>query len=129
MENVKATPRPRRSPFLQGLLPVDRSALPAEVLAGVTLAALAIPEVMGYTSIAGMPVITGLYTILVPVLLFSVFGSSRHLVVGADSATAAVMAAGLAGMAATGSSEYVALAGALALMAAALLLLARLIGL
>ena len=49
------------------------------------------------------------------------FGSSRHLVVGADSATAAVMAAGLAGMAATGSSEYVALAGALALACAAVL--------
>ncbi len=121
---------PRRSfPFFQGLLPLDRSRIPVEVLAGVTLAALAIPEVMGYTSIAGMPVITGLYTILLPVLVFAVFGSSRHLVVGADSATAAVMAAGLAGLAATGSSQYVALAGLLALMAAVLLLLARLIGL
>ncbi len=119
----------RRLPFFQGLLPIDRARVPVDIIAGITLAALAIPEVMGYTSIAGMPVITGLYTILVPVLLFAVFGSSRHLVVGADSATAAVMAAGLAGMAATASSQYVALAGALALMAAALLLLARLIGL
>ena len=119
----------RSFPIFQGLLPLDRSRIPVEVLAGVTLAALAIPEVMGYTSIAGMPVITGLYTILLPVLVFAVFGSSRHLVVGADSATAAVMAAGLAGLAATGSSQYVALAGLLALMAAVLLLLARLIGL
>ena len=118
----------RSFPIFQGLLPLDRSRIPVEVLAGVTLAALAIPEVMGYTSIAGMPVITGLYTILLPVLVFAVFGSSRHLVVGADSATAAVMAAGLAGLAATGSSQYVALAGLLALMAA-VLLLARLIGL
>ena len=76
-----------------------------------------------------MPVITGLYTILLPVVVFAILGSSRHLVVGADSATAAVMAAGLAGLAATGSSQYVALAGLLALMAAVLLLLARLIGL
>jgi len=119
----------RRLPFFQGLLPVDRSTISVEVVAGITLAALAIPEVMGYTSIAGMPVITGLYTILLPVLAFAVFGSSRHLVVGADSATAAVMAAGLVGMAAVGSSQYVALAGALALIAAVLLLLARLVGL
>ncbi len=63
------------------------------------MAALAIPEVMGYTKIAGMPVITGLYTILIPMALFAIFGSSRHLVVGADSATAAILAAGLAGLA------------------------------
>ena len=81
------------------------------MLAGLTLAALAIPEVMGYTDIAGMPVVTGLYTILLPVLVFAVLGSSRHLVVGADSATAAVMAAGLAGLATARSDQYVALAG------------------
>lgn len=118
-----------RLPVLQGVLPIDRSKIPLDIVAGITLAALAIPEVMGYTQIAGMPVITGLYTILVPMALFAIFGSSRHLVVGADSATAAILAAGLAGMAATASSEYVALAGLLALMAAALLLLARLVGL
>jgi SulP family sulfate permease len=119
----------RRLPILQGVLPIDRSQISLDIVAGVTLAALAIPEVMGYTQIAGMPVITGLYTILIPMALFAIFGSSRHLVVGADSATAAIMAAGLAGMAATASSQYVALAGLLALMAATLLLLARLIGL
>ena len=124
-----AAPAGRRFPLFQGLLPIDKARIPVDVIAGVTLAALAIPEVMGYTTIAGMPVITGLYTILLPVLAFAIFGSSRHLVVGADSATAAVMAAGLVGLAAVGSDQYVALAGALALMAAALLLLARLIGL
>lgn len=116
----------RRPWLLAGLLPVDRARAPSEVVAGVTLAALAIPEVMGYTKIAGMPVITGLYTILLPILAFALLGSSRHLVVGADSATAAIMAAGLAGMAAAGSSQYVALAGLLALLAGAMLLLARL---
>ena len=95
----------------------------------MTLAALAIPEVMGYTKIAGMPVITGLYTILIPIALFALLGSSRHLVVGADSATAAIMAAGLAGLAATASPQYVALAGLLALITAAILLIARFIGL
>ena len=88
----------KRLPIFQGLRPIDRARIPTELIAGVTLAALAIPEVMGYTSIAGMPVITGLYTILLPMLAFAIFGSSRHLVVGADSATAAVMAAGLAGL-------------------------------
>ena len=116
-------------PVLQGLLPLDKSQIPVEIIAGFTLAALAIPEVMGYTKIAGMPVITGLYTMLIPMILFALFGSSRHLVVSADSATAAMLAAGMVGIASTGSDEYVALAGALALMAAFFLILARLIGL
>jgi sulfate permease, SulP family len=105
---------------------VAKGSFAPEALAGVTLAALAIPEVMGYSQIAGMPVVTGLYTLLLPVFAFAVLGSSRHLVVGADSATAAVMAAGLVTLAAAGSDEYVALAGTVALIAAAMLLLARL---
>lgn len=115
----------RNWPILGGILPIVGSQIPRDVIAGITLAALAIPEVMGYTKIAGMPVVTGLYTILIPMALFALFGSSRHLVVGADSATAAIMAAGLAGMAATASPEYVALAGLLALLAASLLFIAR----
>jgi len=116
-------------PILQGVLPVKASQIPMELIAGMTLAALAVPEVMGYTKIAGTPVITGLYTILIPMALFALFGSSRHLVVGADSATAAILAAGLVGLAAAGSDEYVALAAVLAFMAAAFLILARVIGL
>ncbi|MEZ5367483.1 MAG: SulP family inorganic anion transporter, partial [Bryobacterales bacterium] len=91
------------------------------------MAALAVPEVMGYAKIAGLPAITGLYTILVPMVLFGLFGSSRHLVVGADSATAAILAAGLAGLASMGSAEYVSLAGGLALMAAGFLFAARIL--
>ncbi len=118
-----------RLPILQGVLPINGAQIPAEIIAGITLAALAIPEVMGYTKISGTPVITGLYTILIPTALFALFGSSRHLVVGADSATAAILAAGLVGIAATGSDQYVALAAILALMAAGFLILARLVGL
>jgi sulfate permease, SulP family len=51
---------------------------------------------MGYTKIAWTPVITGLYTILIPIVAFAIFGSSRHLVVGGDSATAAILYAGIA---------------------------------
>jgi high affinity sulfate transporter 1 len=128
MKTIRNLGRPGL-PVLQGVLPLKSSQIPAEFLAGLTLAALAIPEVMGYTKISGTPVITGLYTILIPMALFALFGSSRHLVVGADSATAAILAAGLVGVASIGSDEYVALAAVLALMAAAFLLLARLIGL
>jgi SulP family sulfate permease len=117
----------RNLPVLGGILPIEKSRVPIDIVAGVTLAALAIPEVMGYTRIAGMPVVTGLYTILIPTALFALFGSSRHLVVGADSATAAIMAAGLAGLAATASPRYVAYAGILALLAAGILILARIV--
>lgn len=116
----------RRLPLLQGILPLAPARLPGDLLAGITLAALGIPEVLGYAKIAGMPVVTGLYTLLLPMAVFAVFGSSRHLVVGADSATAAILAAGLVGAAAAGSSHYVGLAGLAALIAGGLLLLARL---
>ncbi|MEZ5298601.1 MAG: SulP family inorganic anion transporter [Ilumatobacteraceae bacterium] len=112
---------------MQGIVPVDRKTLGGEVSAGVTLAALAIPAGMGYASLAGMPVVTGLYTIALPMIAFALLGSSRHLVVGADSATAVVMAAGLAGLATAGSDEYIGLAGLLAVMAGVLLIVARLI--
>jgi high affinity sulfate transporter 1 len=115
-----------RLPILQGVVPIDRSRVSLDIVAGITLAALAIPEVMGYTKIAGTPVVTGLYTLLIPMALFAVFGSSRHLVVGADSATAAILAAGIGGLTAAGSPEYVALAGLLALITAVLLIVARL---
>ena len=118
-----------RFPILQGVLPIKRTQIPAEVIAGITLAALAIPEVMGYTKISGTPIVTGLYTLLLPMVLFGLFGSSRHLVVSADSATAAILSAGLVGLAAIGSDQYMALAAILALMAAGFLLLARFIGL
>lgn len=109
---------------LAGVLPLTKQQVPREVLAGLTLAAIAIPEVMGYTKISGTPVVTGLYTLLVPMALFALFASSRHLVVGADSATAAILATSLAGLAVTGSTHYVALAGLLALMVGLLLLVA-----
>jgi len=122
-----ATTARKSFPLFQGLLPIDASKIPVDLLAGVTLAALAIPEVMGYSAIAGMPVITGMYTILLPMFAFAMLGSSRHLVVGADSATAAVMAAGLAGLATAQSDQYVALAGLISLMAGAFLIVARLV--
>jgi SulP family sulfate permease len=129
-KHMPITISPKKKPTLQifqGILPLDESRVSVDITAGITLAALAIPEVMGYTKIAGMPVVTGLYTILIPMALFALFGSSRHLVVGADSATAAIMAAGLVVLASPESPEYVAYAGILALSVAVFLIIARLI--
>ena len=95
-----------------------------DVLAGATLASMNIPQVLGYTRIAGTPVITGLYTVLLPLVAFAAFGSSRHLVVAADSATAAIFSSSLSQMAAPGSEKYMALVGMVALLTAGLLLLA-----
>jgi high affinity sulfate transporter 1 len=97
------------------------------LIAGFALAAMNIPQSLGYTKIAGTPVITGLYTLLLPLVAFSVFGSSRYLVVAADSATAAILASSLARLAPIASTRYVALAGLVALLTGILLLLARLL--
>src|ERR1700729_3243336 len=118
--------RLRALPVMNGLLPVQRSRITADVIAGITLAAVSIPVALGYAKIAGMPVVTGLYTLLLPMAAFALLGSSRHLVVGADSATAAILSAALAGLAVVGSPHYVRLAGLAALLAGGLLLLARL---
>lgn len=114
----------RKLALLRGLRPVARARIPRELLAGITLAALAVPEVLGYARIAGMPVQAGLYTMLAPVVVFGVLGASRHLVVGADSATAVILASGLAGMAAPGSGRYGALASGATMIVAGLLLAA-----
>jgi SulP family sulfate permease len=98
-----------------------------DVLAGVTLAAMNVPQSLGYATIAGMPVVTGLYTLVLPLVAFAALGSSRYLVVAADSATAVILAGGLSPMAALASPRYVALAGLVALMTAGFLLLARLL--
>jgi SulP family sulfate permease len=96
-----------------------------DALAGVTLASMNIPQVLGYTRIAGTPVVTGLYTVLLPLVAFAVFGSSRHLVVAADSATAAIFSGSLSRMATPTSEHYMALVGMVALLTAGFLMLAR----
>ena len=108
-----------------GIRPLSRKAAVRDALAGVQLAALNIPQALGYTRIAGTPLVTGFYTLLLPLVGFAVFGSSRYLVVAADSATAAILAGGLAGMAPLASARYVALASMVALLTACVLLLAR----
>ena len=85
--------------LFQGIRPFKPAAALRDAFAGFTLAAMNIPQALGYTKIAGMPVVTGLYTLLLPLVGFAAFGSSRYLVVSADSATAAIFASGVSGMA------------------------------
>jgi len=125
---MKTAIRDRRWPSLfQGIRPLNRAGALRDALAGLQLAAMNIPQALGYTKIAGMPLVTGFYTLLLPLLAFAVFGSSRYLVVAADSATAAILAGSLSPMAAIGSARYVALSGMVALLTALFLLLARLL--
>ena len=108
--------------LFQSVRPFKVAVAVRDALAGFTLAAMNIPQALGYTKIAGMPVVTGLYSLLIPAVAFAAFGSSRYLVVSADSATAAIFAGGISGMAPAASSRYVALAGAIALLTAGFLL-------
>ena len=107
-----------------GLRPFSRDAAVRDVFAGVTLASMNIPQVLGYARIAGTPVVTGLYTVLLPLVVFAVFGSSRHLIVAADSATAVIFSSPLSRMALPASEKYMALVGMVALLTAGILFLA-----
>ncbi len=111
--------------FFSGLRPLTRASALRDVFAGINLASVDIPQVLGYARIAGTPLVTGLYTVLLPLLAFALFGSSRHLVVAADSATAAIFYGSLSRMAVPGTPHYLALAGTVALLTAALLVVAR----
>ncbi|KJR07217.1 SulP family inorganic anion transporter [Gordonia sp. PS3] len=115
-----------RPPALSGY---QRSWLRADVLAGASLAAVAIPEAMGYSSIAHVPIGAGLYSLIVPAVVFALIGASRLLVVGADSATAALLASGIAGLGVAGlrpdTEQWLAWAGLIALVTGVMLLVAR----
>ena len=108
-----------------GLRPLTRERLVRDGFAGVSLAAMDIPQVLGYARIAGMPAVTGLYTVFLPLIAFAAFGASRHLVVAADSATATIMAGQLSLMAPADLAHYADLAAVMTLMVAVLLVIAR----
>lgn len=111
--------------LFRGLLPVSRISALRDAGAGIILASMDIPQLLGYARIAGMPAVTGLYTGLLPVLAFALFGASRSLVVAADSATATILGSKLATLAEPSSAQYIALAGMTALLTALMLLIAR----
>ncbi len=80
--------------------------LPLDVVAGVTLVAIAVPEQLATAHLAGMPVVAGLYAFLAAVAMFALLGANRTMSVGADSTIAPLLAAAVAAVAVTGSSRY-----------------------
>ena len=91
-----AAPRwARYAPGPHTLRRYDRSWLRGDLLAGITVAAYLIPQVMAYAEIAGLPPIAGLWAILAPLAVYALLGSSRQLSVGPESTTALMTDAGV----------------------------------
>jgi high affinity sulfate transporter 1 len=113
--------RPR--PFLQSLQGYDRRWLSSDVVAGLTVWAVLVPEALAYASIAGVSPVVGLYAAPPALVLYAVFGSSRHLVTGPMAATAALSAAAVADLV-TSQDDFAAFTAVLALMTGVLALFA-----
>src|SRR6516225_4633430 len=104
-------------------------ALRLDVVAGLSLAAFAIPESMAYASLANLPPISGLYCYLVAGIAYALFGTSRQLAVGPTSALAIVVAASVAAMGGGDPGRVVALASAIALLMGVMSIAGRFVGL
>jgi SulP family sulfate permease len=98
-----------------------------DVIAGLTLVAVAIPEQMATARLASVPAVAGLYAFVAGSVVFAVFGRNRQLSVGADSTIAPVLAAGVATVAAVGSPHYIDLISFTALMVGAFVVVAGLL--
>ncbi len=101
--------------------------LPHDLIAGLLLAAIAVPEQLATARLAGLPPETGLIAFVAGSLAFAVFGANRFLSAGADSTIAPIFAGGLAAFATTGTPEYGHFAALLALMVGAILIAAALL--
>ncbi|MBX7433219.1 STAS domain-containing protein [Mycobacterium sp. Y57] len=102
---------------MKHLLPgLTRGNLAREVMAGITLLAIAVPLNIGYAQIAGLPPTAGLYALVVPAVVFAVLASSRQVVAAPDAAAAALVGSSVAGLAAAGSQQYAAMAAAQAVV-------------
>jgi SulP family sulfate permease len=113
-------------PGLAALRRRDLPAVRSDVLAGVTVAAYLVPQVLAYAEVAGLAAVTGLWTAVAALGAYAVFGSSRQLSVGPESTTAIMTAVAIAPLAAGDGGRYAALAGALALLVGTVCLLGRL---
>ena len=102
----------------------DRSWLRGDVIAGLTVWAVLVPEALAYAAIAGVSPVVGLYAAPGALIFYAAFGSSRHLVTGPSAATAALSAAAVGDLAAGGSDEFVQLTITLALVVGMLALVA-----
>ena len=121
-----STPTDRLAAFAPGLstlLHYDRGWLRGDLLAGVTVAAYLVPQVMAYAEVAGLPAVVGLWACIGPLLVYAVLGSSRQLSVGPESTTALMTAAAIGAMGAGDPDRYASLAAALALAVGAICIL------
>jgi len=119
--------RERPAPPLAGLAQLrhyERRWLRGDVLAGVTVAAYLIPQVMAYAAVAGLPPVAGLWAVVASLPVYALLGSSRQLSVGPESSTALMTAATLGPLALTSTGRYAALAAVLALLVGVLSLAA-----
>jgi high affinity sulfate transporter 1 len=98
-----------------------------DAVAGITVAALAIPSAMAYAELAGLSPVAGLYALLLPAVAYAVFGSSRQLVVGPEGALALLVVAAVAPLAGGDASTYALLAATLALLVGAIAIVGRVI--
>ncbi|GLK17978.1 SulP family inorganic anion transporter [Herbiconiux flava] len=95
-----------------------------EVVAGVTLLAIAVPLNIGYAQIAGLPPTAGLYALVLPAIVYAIVVSSRQLVASPDAAAAALVASSIGGLAVAGSADYLTMALAQAIISGVLFVLA-----
>src|SRR4051794_40336470 len=93
-----------------------------DLLAGVVLAALLVPQGMGYAQLAGLPPVTGLYATLIPLVAYFLLGPSRILIISPDSAVCPLVAAAIIPLAGADADQRIALAGLLALVVGAIML-------
>jgi high affinity sulfate transporter 1 len=98
----------------------QRAWLRRDLVAGVSVAAYLIPQVMAYGELAGLPAVVGLYAATVPLLVYALLGTSRQLSVGPESTTALMTAAAVGGVVGDDPSRYAALAAALAVLVGAM---------
>ena len=113
-------------PGFEVLARYDRRWLRDDVLAGLVLTALLIPAGIGYAQVSGLPPVTGLYATIVPLLVYAVVGPSRILVLGPDSSLAPIVGASILPLAAGDPDRAVALAGVLAILMGAFLVIGSL---
>jgi len=102
---------------------LSRKNLGREILAGITLIAIAVPLNIGYAQIAGLPPTAGLYALVVPTAVYALVVSSRQVVASPDAAAAALVASSIGGLAVAGSADYATLAMAQAIICGILFLL------
>src|SRR5512147_1588853 len=121
----------RKEPFLTRSLPLvgqlKRYGAPAarrDLVAGVTVAALALPSAMAYAEVAGVSPVNGLYALLLPTVAYVLLGSSRQLIVGPEGSIATLVSVAVLPLAAPASAGAAELAAMLALLVAACFVLA-----